>query len=1080
MTNLQISLSSDLQTSLTQSGVYAYAVYFDKSTGAPTWTTLVDNGVVANSGNATIGITPPYVGGKVYFLVQSLGTADSANTADTVITEESQLNWQNAATYDFRYDSFELTLTPSVNDDGNLTSVNGFGIPMSVSVTQNGVVNSRGYLVSGSTIFSDISSINSQLLSTYTEGPLAGQSRMAVSSAEAVGDSLPGFAASDWLPYLELLKTATDPVKVSGLFNGAPDAANVWHDAGTFAYTLSWDGSYFWLTPDASSEIRGAIRITENDLANSIYSTLGNADIFSDDKSTLYLAGMNTGANNQWGKVFTTLITGFMAGYLGGTGSTAGINPKNPGSVDLNDSWNWDPSYAFLSNRVDAATDPQYYDKYAKIFFYNSNSYGSGYSDELTQAYAAGGPLLSLGNADGTDVSTININLFSDSETPTGYTTPVLLNNVSTASYATVASHSQANVSSNIVLNFTTGTSQLIDNLDVVSLGIFTGFDASGNPQFTKVSFSGNGNTGSLFQNWNLLYGANGYYFQSYGSQPVGNLLINQLPVAANGVNWFQFYVDTGNDIKTYNFYLTADASGNIENPLYTGADQSQTMAVDGLAQVAVSPAFSSDQTINTLTLNFLPGGTITFDPANLTQITDPTTINMPNVGTFPTPQAPELGHIKDTTFVSDLGTNPVITYGNVAFGWAGSDAAYVAQQAAAQNYVVSGYTNKIGALNTAEIILYADAALTQQVGAPIDIVADLDGQWTSSNQALGNDTYYATMTEYATGNLTTPLAKTSATQEFTVGTPELTLTASTDGKALHLTPATGVSGNWIKLYALNGVPQQATLVAYATDAAGNLIARDGRTGSSVTLEDAVLTRISSISNQAGNLLSTGKGYFFLPTDQYVKFAIINADNTVVYPQQTSITGSDTLGVDLKAGGQDYSLNAWVDNTLSAVSTQACVQRSTDQPILYLGNGSQVTYTVTGSSTMSDTIGFAKVVFDPTTQKWSIDGISSDNAAALRQAAKENRESGSLVTSTASDSFTTTHTWTVSGGSGYYVPVLTTESGNILIPGLDNADGREHIHLYGDASYTFEDTLVSQHSDLDFNDLAVKVTAISY
>lgn len=143
---------------------------------------------------------------------------------------------------------------------------------------QNGVVISRGYNVSGSTILSDVSAIDTQLVATYTEKPLAGQSRMAASGAETVGSGLPGFAASDGTPSLDLLKTATDPVRVSGLFNGAPDASNVWHNAGTFAYTLSWDGSYFWLKADASSEFRGSIRITEDDLANRIYSTLGSAD----------------------------------------------------------------------------------------------------------------------------------------------------------------------------------------------------------------------------------------------------------------------------------------------------------------------------------------------------------------------------------------------------------------------------------------------------------------------------------------------------------------------------------------------------------------------------------------------------------------------------------------------------------------------------------------------------------------------------------------------------------------------------------------------------------------------------------
>lgn len=1085
MTKLKVSISSKLQSTLSQKGAYAYAVYFTTDSNGKetaTWTPMYVDGTAQSSKSYDINIDPPYIGGKVYFIIQSLGQNSQANVVKDVITSESQINWDNATTYDFRYDSVEMTLTPSIDDDGNLTSVNGFGIPMSLSVTQNGVVSSRGYAISGSSIFSDIGAINRDLLVTYSEGPLANSTRMAVSGAEAVGDGLPGFSASDWTPYLELLKAATDPVRVTGQFNGAPDASQVWHNAGTFAYTLSWDGSYFWLTPDATSEIRGAIRITEDDLANSIYSTLGSADIFSDDGSTLFLAGMNTGANNQWGKVFTALLTGLSAGYLGGTGNAAGINPHNPGSVDLNDSWNWDPSYAFLSNRIDAATDPQYYDKYSQIFFANSNSYGSGYSDELTQAYSEGGPLLSLANPDGTDVDKIEISLFDDSETPTGYTAPVLLNNVATTDYAVLTDHSQANLSSNIVLNFTSGTVQLTDDLSLVSLGIFTGFDASNTPQFTKVNFSGNNNQGTLFRNWNLLYGPNGYYFQSYPSgqdyQLVGNLLINQLPLASGGVNWFQFYVGSGDNIKTYNYYLTTDSSGNILNPLYTGSDQSETMAIDGLAQVAISPSFSSDQNIPTLTLNFIPNGTITFAPENLSQITDATTINQPGVSTYPTPQAMELGTVSGSTFTRYSDTDQ-ISSGTVAYGWAGADASYVNQQEANDHYIISAYTNKIGALNTAQINLYSDSGLTHGVGTPVNIVADLDGNWVSSNQQLSNGTYYATMTEYVTGSLTTPVAKTSDASEFQISITELDLHAADDGQSLTLTSATGVSGNWVKLNFMQSLPRNATLLAYATDADGNPIARDGSTGASTSLQDAVLTRIGSVSDDSGTLLSTGKSYFFLPTDEYVRFAIVTEDNQVIVPEQTQVSGAGTLAVNLNWEGQNYTVNALVDNTLPSVSIQAGSQRSEDQPLLYLENGSAVTYRVVGSTTMRDTVAFVKVDIDQTTNDWSVAGVAYGNTDALRQAVSNNQESGSIVTPTQVGSFTGTHTWTVSGGSGYYIPVMITGNGDVLVPGTANADGLEHVRLFGDASYSFEETLASQNSDFDFNDMAIRVTAIS-
>ena len=132
---------------------------------------------------------------------------------------------------------------------------------------------------------------------------------------------------------------------------------------------------------------------------------------------------MNTGANNEWGGAMVKFLTGFIGGYLGGTGQP--LNPLlGPTPVDLNLNWNFDPTYAFggTSGGPVVTTFPQvFYDKYAEIFFKDSNAYGNGYSDALMNAYTQGGPLLSVANTDGSDVGNIGITLFDDSETPTGY-----------------------------------------------------------------------------------------------------------------------------------------------------------------------------------------------------------------------------------------------------------------------------------------------------------------------------------------------------------------------------------------------------------------------------------------------------------------------------------------------------------------------------------------------------------------------------------------------------------------------------------------------------------------------------------
>ena len=179
------------------------------------------------------------------------------------------------------------------------------------------------------------------------------------------------------------------------------------------------------LAPLDSSQIKGFIRLTPDNLANSIYSTLGDADIYtSKTDAAPFLANMNTGANNQWGKVLLDLLTGFTAGFYDATGQSP--NDKVTTPVDLNRDNNWEPTYAFGQNLSSLpSTAYQTNDAYSALFYASTNSYGSGYSDALMSKYTVGGPLLSVSEPDtGLNVPNINLTIFADGETPTGYTPP--------------------------------------------------------------------------------------------------------------------------------------------------------------------------------------------------------------------------------------------------------------------------------------------------------------------------------------------------------------------------------------------------------------------------------------------------------------------------------------------------------------------------------------------------------------------------------------------------------------------------------------------------------------------------------
>lgn len=307
-------------------------------------------------------------------------------------------------------------------------------------------------------------------------GPIVGNS-FAITPASATGSAstlshLP-FSADDWNAYLSYLTTYQNPAnpsiigEITGIFNGAPSVlptnannVSVWHNSAFYDYQLSYhqnlyvNGSTpenaFVLSPTANSQVKGYIVITQNDLANSIYATLGSAKVFENNPTSFtaqnpgvpfaFAAGtpsnpstassFNVGANNQWGTVFTQLITGLSAGYIGSVGNNH-LNTHDANfQVNLSNNWNWDPSFAFGNNTTTNPGAITYFDKYAQYFFDNSNVYGNMYSDNLMLKYLSGGPLISLSGNSGSNIPNINLTVFGNNESPTGYTTPVINNTI--------------------------------------------------------------------------------------------------------------------------------------------------------------------------------------------------------------------------------------------------------------------------------------------------------------------------------------------------------------------------------------------------------------------------------------------------------------------------------------------------------------------------------------------------------------------------------------------------------------------------------------------------------------------------
>jgi hypothetical protein len=440
---LTVNLSQTLQGTLGKAGTYAWAVLYDQANGnnAVSTTPLVINGAIQSSGAITVNLPPTVNGGKLYLIVQSVDPNQQDQGAippltfgpSGIITGQSAISWDTAQTNDFRYDSFEFSTLGLAGDAANLTDVTGFGLPMSVSISYpNGTsTQTRGYAVNGSSIFSQITSnVGSSVVSTYSQGPQSGNDRLAASPVTALTTSgITGPSASDWNAYVQSIgaSAGTLNIRVGGFFNGAPsvdwttyNGTNYsyleFHNAGFYSYSLTFQkgtgntGTYVF-TPASNSQIQGTIQITTQDLANSIYATLGNAQIVNPDGSDYQFSSlsngqvvtnsnMNTGSNNQWGAFFVKFLTGFIGDYLGGT-ATPQNSLLGTTKINLSNDWNFDPTFAFggkiPAGQPGAVTPWTWstntygngvsYDKYANIFFNNTNSYGNGYSDALMNLY---------------------------------------------------------------------------------------------------------------------------------------------------------------------------------------------------------------------------------------------------------------------------------------------------------------------------------------------------------------------------------------------------------------------------------------------------------------------------------------------------------------------------------------------------------------------------------------------------------------------------------------------------------------------------------------------------------------------
>ena len=638
-------------------------------------------------------------GGATYLIVQSENPAPCQGGQQTSChTDLTQVSgWQEAfvqqkvQAYNYGYTAFEYALLGQAGDQGDITYIPGFGPHVAVKICATpSSCDTRG-LAQNATDFIDgliNAGVSKDAVFTYPSAPESSTpySPMDGKPSIVISPSNGTFGASyypetNWNDYLTKTIDTVPPnaMTFSGTTSGARDAAGIWHNGQYYSYRVqavkddSGD-SYYLFSPDANSQTQGYMLIKQTDVGKNLYAPgQGSAlaalyDSVSVSDGVITALGtpfdipgrtppgttapgpgqFNVSANNQWGNALTQYFTGFTAGNWGTVADQA--NPVNQGGpnnlagpVDLNTNLNWDPAYAFDSNRV-PGTAPAYQhnDQYSFYFYENANTYASAFSDNLAQKLNPG-PQISLATGPGIDqnVSRIDLYVFGSDE-PVGaggdgfFKKPVSTNYLAQPSAGDYLIPTTPNSALTLqVQGFNVG-SKVVDDA-TIKLGIYRGVDVDKHAQFDYVTLP---TQGGAYQYFTIGGSPGSWTAGTAGANPLGFIQINGLPmpttVATDDVYWYQLVIagSAGGNQRVFDVYATAAGSTPGEltpfNPgAGVGSANDPSAAIDNNAGLNVSTTYTGGTFVNSqITVNLQPDASL--PAALLTNGWDPNTVNKP------------------------------------------------------------------------------------------------------------------------------------------------------------------------------------------------------------------------------------------------------------------------------------------------------------------------------------------------------------------------------------------------------------------------------------------------------------------
>ncbi|GGF78776.1 hypothetical protein GCM10007301_43490 [Azorhizobium oxalatiphilum] len=307
-------------------------------------------------------------------------------------------------------------------------------------------------------------------------------------------------------------------------------------------------------------------------------------------------------------------------------------------------------------------------------------------------------------------------------------------------------------------------------------------------------------------------------------------------------------------------------------------------------------------------------------------------------------------------------------------------------------------------------------------------------------------------------------------------GTVSLKVGAGSHGIELDFDAASGITGQWVRFEAQHAsVPGGVTLLVYAVDAAGNLVARsDHHTGADVTLESATLATVGAVTDDHGNTLFLGAQSVYLTAGEQLRFAVLSGNHVIDMSASINFATLTSGALQLSVGG--LTINAITNDTLSEGAELAGYQRDSNSPLLYLHHGDMLTVDMTGSTAHTNTLGFVHIDVDGS-GGWSVGGVAYGDTIDFQHAVQSALDTG--FSTAAGGTFSTSATWTVAGSDGFYAPVLLTQTGEIFVVGTGNAGGYEYIRMYGENTFGFEDLAYNQGSDFDYNDMVMRLTPVT-